>query len=71
MQVKSRHHLRSDEVREIEDALADRLAVDQHDVELRILQLDEFVRVGVEVDGQAVPERVLGLAHLRASEVVA
>jgi PUA domain protein len=43
MQVKSRHHLRSDEIRDLEDRLADRLGVD--------LDGDAYERV--DLDGTA------------------
>ena len=52
MQVKSRHHLRSDEVREIEDALADRLAVDLDADTYELVELEDSEFDVVLVDGE-------------------
>ena len=52
MQVKSRHHLRSDEVREIEDALADYLGVDLDADTYELVELEDSKFDVVLVDGE-------------------
>ncbi|WP_327053110.1 RNA-binding protein [Halomicrococcus gelatinilyticus] len=52
MQVKSRHHLRSDEVREIEDALADRVGVDLDADTYELVELEDSEFDVVLVDGE-------------------
>lgn len=52
MQVKSRHHLRSDEVREIEDALATTLGVDLDADTYELVELEDSKFDVVLVDGE-------------------
>ncbi|WP_276300029.1 RNA-binding protein [Halorussus lipolyticus] len=51
MEVKSRHHLRSDEVREIEDALADGLGVELNADTYELVELEDSEFELVLVDG--------------------
>ncbi|WP_227355574.1 RNA-binding protein [Haladaptatus salinisoli] len=54
MEVKSRHHLRSDEVREIEDALADSLGVELDADTYELVELDGSEFDLVLIDGDPV-----------------
>jgi len=52
MEVKSRHHLRSDEVREIEQRLADRLGVELNADSYELVELEDSEFDLVLVDGE-------------------
>jgi PUA-domain protein len=53
MDVSSRHHLRSDEVRAIEETLADRLGIDIHAEAFELVEFaDEDFEIGL-IDGEA------------------
>ncbi|MEF8808768.1 RNA-binding protein [Natronomonas sp.] len=51
MDVKSRHHLRSDEISELEDALAEKLGVDLDGDSYERVEFDDVDREVVLVDG--------------------
>jgi PUA domain protein len=51
MEIKSRHHLRSDDVREIESALADELGVDVDGDQYELVEFEEDEYDLVLVDG--------------------
>ena len=52
MQVKSRHHLRSDEIRELEESLADRLGIDLDGDSYERVAFTDTDREVVLVDGE-------------------
>jgi PUA-domain protein len=52
MQVKSRHHLRSDDVRAVEDAVADRLGVDVDGDTYELVEFEDDLPDVVLVDGE-------------------
>ncbi|WP_135827788.1 RNA-binding protein [Halorussus halobius] len=52
MEVNSRHHLRSDEVRDVEDRLADRLGVEVDADAYELVELDDSAFDLVLVDGE-------------------
>ncbi|QLD85590.1 RNA-binding protein [Natronomonas halophila] len=52
MDVKSRHHLRSDEISELEDALAEKLGVDLDGDSYERVEFDDVDREVVLVDGE-------------------
>jgi PUA domain protein len=63
MKVKSRHHLRSDEVRALQERLADRFGVDVEGDAFELVELDEGEDV-VLVDGEPAVMYVDGEATL-------
>ncbi|WP_267641931.1 RNA-binding protein [Haloarchaeobius amylolyticus] len=74
MQVKSRHHLRSDDVSEVESAIADQLGVDLDGDAYELVELDgsEFDLVLVDGDPQVCyveDEPFLTVAGANAHEV--
>jgi PUA-domain protein len=52
MEVKSRHHLRSDDVREVEDAVADALGVDLDGDTYELVEIEDSEFDVVLVDGE-------------------
>ncbi|WP_323674653.1 RNA-binding protein [Halorubellus sp. PRR65] len=52
MEVKSRHHLRSDDVREVEDAVADALGVDLDGDTYELVEIEDGEFDVVLVDGE-------------------
>jgi PUA domain protein len=52
MEVKSRHHLRSDDVREVEDAIADALGVDLDGDTYELVEIEDSEFDVVLVDGE-------------------